>query len=155
MREVVNLIAGRASSGRDVFEEVPVERLDDGSCRVLQSPGLAQGIAAGDIIDVRPDGTFRTIHRGGNVVVQVYAPRDVLGALHEVLEPHIAELGGWLDGRGAKQTTGSLVYTIPITAGFDAIDAVMRRIEGNAGVDWLYGNVYADDGTPLDWWRAQ
>ncbi len=134
---------------------MPVERLDDGSCRVLQSPGVVQGVAAGDIIDTRPDGTFRMIRHGGNVVVQVYAPRVLLDSLHGVLEEGISELGGRLDGRDAKKATGVLVYTIPIIAGFDAIDAVMRPIEGTADVDWLYANVYSDDGTPLNWWPAR
>jgi hypothetical protein len=46
------LVAGYRSSGDPVYEEVPVERVDD-AIRVLATPGMATGIAADDLIKIR------------------------------------------------------------------------------------------------------
>jgi hypothetical protein len=67
------------------------------------------------------------------------------------LKASVEKLGGHLDG-GTKR---SLIFTIPVAAGWEPIravfDAAVERSEGSA---WLYGNVYdpVDGETPLDWW---
>ena len=49
-----------------------------------------------------------------------------------------------------------LLFTIPVSATFPVIEATLDDfVAGDPGAEWLFGNVYADDGrTPLDWWVA-
>lgn len=152
-QSLVHVVAGRASSGQSVLEEVPVEPLSGNRWRVLQSPGVVLGVAADDVIELIPDGEFNVISRGRNVCVQVYAPSTRLDGIHGILDPLIHGLGGRLDGRVARNTIGVLVYTIPVDAGFPAIETVVKSVEDLPSVEWFYGNVYAADGvTPLNWW---
>jgi hypothetical protein len=47
-----------------------------------------------------------------------------------------------------------LVVTVPVEAGFAAIEAAMTDWHAaNPRVEWSFGNIYADDGTPLNWWH--
>jgi hypothetical protein len=63
MRTVLRLKAGRKSSGEPVFEEVLTERLPDGTQRLLPTPGLVLGVAAGDIIEASNDGSSSLSNR--------------------------------------------------------------------------------------------
>jgi hypothetical protein len=65
----------------------------------------------------------------------------------------VIELRGWLDGKAAKE----LVYTIPVSAGFPAIEGLFSEVKAAyPDVEWYFGNVYDErDGvTPLNWWLA-
>jgi hypothetical protein len=145
------------SDGRRRGDEVlPVVDLGGGLLRLLASPGLVEGLAAGDEFELAPDelSGFRVLARGGNLCVWFYfaqavADRDpTVEDLRSVAE----RLGGSLDGGYARM----VVLTVPLAAGFAA---VARAFDGavarHAGSRWFYGNVYdpADGETPLDWWR--
>jgi hypothetical protein len=147
-RTAVTLLVDISPSGEPVYEQVTAEALPDGRFRLLASPGLALGTAAGDVIEVADDGTPLVVKRGGNLALQVFAPDDVADALWMLLRP----LGGRLDGRIHDTLS---VFTLPGDTGFAKIehllDAVVAR---HADVEWLYGNVFDVDGvTPLGWWR--
>ena len=62
----------------------------------------------------------------------------------------MAKLGGTLDGLDSKV----VVYTIPVTAGFEAVEKELNEVVSIfEGAEWYYGNVYDQDGvTPLNWW---
>jgi hypothetical protein len=150
MSTIINLVAGYGSTGRPAYEEVHVEPCGPGTYRLLQSPGLTQGVAAGDIIAVDAKGLFRVVERAGNICIQIYAQTG-LSEAEPFATRELAKLGGRLDGRAPKV----LVYTVSADAGFPAIERVLAEIKDRfQGLEWYYGNVYdpTDGVTPLNWW---
>jgi hypothetical protein len=137
--------------GRPLKEPVHVENLGDDMFRLLYSPGLVLGIAAGDEFRLLgDDGAFEVTRRGGNLAIQVYCTSSVPPHQAE-LEERVAQLGGTLDGSIDR----GLAFTIPVTAGFAAIEAIFNTwVASHEGWDWYYGNVYdpVDGITPLCWW---
>jgi hypothetical protein len=149
----VNIVASTNRDGSPFFESLLVEAVGEGRYRVLASPGLVEGIAAGDEIEMVAgrQGEFRLVKHGGNVCIQFFYDGDIDRCARE-LSPKIEALDGRLDG----QTSRLLVFTVPVSAGFEAIEAVFYSAEEQyAGCGWMYGNVYdpADGKTPLDWWK--
>jgi hypothetical protein len=146
----VQLVAGAASDGTPMLEEVPVESLGGARYRILASPGLLDGLAAGDTFELQPDGTYRVVEHSGNVCVQVYYDGPVLHDRFDAeLLPQVRSMGGWLDGR----TDGVSVLTIPVGAGWDSIRLALDAWVASApGATWSYANVYGEDGAPLGWW---
>lgn len=144
---VVKLRVGEKESGEPVFENVLVEPVDEGHLRLLHTPGLALGVASGDIIDFNAeDDSYKVFSRAGNLAVQIFGPPDLAMAI----EPEIRGLGGWHDG-GVKNLT---IFTVPARAGFGPIEAILNSLSVEQGMEWYYGNVYDDDGTtPLGWWE--
>jgi hypothetical protein len=146
-------VALRAEGGSSpVHELVPAQDLGDCRYRLLQSPGLVEGLAAGDEVKVSGDGSFEILQRFGNLVVWVFGTEpSVLSQLEEQLTPLVARIGGCLDGG----TRLSLIYTIPVTVGFGRIEAVFKSVvDEPANASWMFSNVYGPDGkTPLEWWR--
>jgi hypothetical protein len=147
---VIRLLADTASSGRPVFEEVRAEPLDARKYRVLASPGLVQGIAADDEIELLPDGQFRVLRRGRNVCVQIFS-RTNIREVERAVTDALRTLGGRLDGSSSKQ----VVYTVPLRSGFSPIESALNALrERLVDYEWYYGNVYdpKDGVTPLNWW---
>jgi hypothetical protein len=138
--------------GKPGQEPVHAEALGDGRYRLLYSPGFVQGIAAGDEFRLlNEDGAFEVVRRSGNLAVQVFSLENVEPIKAE-LSRQVASLGGTLDG-GIEQ---GLVFTIPVSAGFPAIEAVFNNfLAEHPGLEWYYGNVYdpKDGRTPLNWWQ--
>ena len=136
-------------------EAIPAESLGGARFRITASPGMVEGLAAGDEIeaDVTERLGYRLLSRGGNLCVWFFFPRPVDETHPDVyaLATSVEAIGGWLDGGYARM----VVFTIPVTAGFAAVeqifdDAVARLPESA----WAYGNVYdpRDGSTPLGWW---
>ena len=131
-----------------MHEEVLVDELRDGSFRIAATPGMVEGIAAGDVIRLDDDDLFTVVHRAGNVAVQVYY-RPVEDDVDD-LQAEIESLGGWLDGADDR---GVRAFTIPMSVGFPAIEAVRRSfLERHPNAEWGYGNVFDREGRPLNWW---
>jgi hypothetical protein len=83
-----------------------------------------------------------------NLAVHVYGPH----ALADEAVVDVKGLGGTLDGRAPNLT----VFTVPVTAGFAAVEAAFNRLVAqHPEVEWYFGNVYdpADGVTPLGWWE--
>ena len=142
------MVAGTKSSGEPVFEQVLVDRLDDGAYRVVATPGLVLGIAADDVVRVTPEARYEIVERGGNLAVGVYGSHDLV----DEVTKDVWELGGSLDGRADNFT----VYTIPVAAGFPQVERVFNDLVArHPEVEWYFGNVYdTEDGvTPLNWWQ--
>ena len=141
--------------GRPMRDPVHAADLGRGRFRLLHSPGFVQGIAAGDEFEVLgPDGAFRVVHRGGNLAVQVFGRETFPPEMAAETARRVAgELGGTLDGRIER----GMVFTVPVAAGFPAIERFFGELEAaTPGLEWVFGNVYdPDDGvTPLNWWVA-
>jgi hypothetical protein len=149
-QEHVELVVAGAREG--YRQPVPVRRLPEGTVELLRSPGLVQGIAAGDVLRIvdPAKGTFEVLSRGGNLCVQLFRAEGiapVIAWLLGPLRPLKARLDGSID-RGC-------VYTIPVSSGFQAIENVLSAMMAQfPDMEWYYGNVYGPDGeTPLNWWR--
>jgi len=151
----VRLLVEDGPSTRPVYEDVPARATPDGTWILDVSPGLALGTAAGDVVEVGSDGAFRVVIRGGNIAVHVSTPASG-NQQRDALTETIGTLGGWLDARGwTRDGANSLsVYTIPVAAGFPAIEQALTAFaDETPGGHWYYANVYgADDKTPLNWW---
>ncbi len=67
----------------------------------------------------------------------------------EELRQEFERLGGTVevppDGR-------FVVVTVPVQAGFPAIETRMQRWTDATGLVWHFGNVYDEDDRPLNWW---
>ena len=136
-------------------EAIPATSLGGSRFVIDASPGMVEGIAAGDKIEVAPGDRlgYRVLERGGNLCVWFYFPRPVDETHPDVfaLATSIEALGGWLDGGYARM----VVFTIPVSAGFAAVEAVLDAAVGrHPESTWSYGNVYdpSDGKTPLGWW---
>jgi hypothetical protein len=151
MVATLKLLVGKSSNGQPVFEEVVAVPEHGGCFRLLRSPGLAQGIAAGDTFEVDGSGGFKVLKRGGNVAIQIFVTEKMTDVEREAsrrLEP----LGASLDGKTTKQ----IVYTVPVKVGFPALEMALRGVvDRYPSVEWFYGNVYdsKDGTTPLGWWQ--
>lgn len=151
--QVIELFAGVDASGQAVIERMPVKiSEEDDSCQLVKSPAFVKGIASGDTIKLRPGSQdFELIKRSGNLCIRVLS-RDDIGSLAESLAPELEKLGGELD----TETERLLVFSIHVSCGFQAIEALLNKhVDGQSSV-WLYGNVYdpKDGETPLNWWQS-
>lgn len=100
------------------------------------------------MIEVDPaEGTFKVVARGQNLAIQVYGSHAVVDEVTD----DVARMGGGLDGRAP----GVTVFTIPVAAGFAAVETLFNRlVERHPEVEWYFGNAYDPDGvTPLGWWE--
>lgn len=143
----VNLLVGRNKSDKSIFEEVPVEPVAGSTgVRVLATPGMVVNVAAGDVIEVsQTDGSFVTLIRGGNVGAHVFADHELVDQFMEAIEAS----GGRLDGR----TEGLSAFTVLYGPGVVALEKVFNQIVAvDPEAEWYFSNVFADDGTPLNWW---
>lgn len=134
-------------------ETLPAEPLGEGRWRLLASPGVVEGLAAGDEIALDPavPRGFRLLKRSGQLCIWFYLPKPAPPAADARVIRAAGRLGGYLDGgRGQLR-----VLTVPVSSGFDAIarelDLAAKDLEGST---WLYGNVYEsqDPERPLNWW---
>jgi len=147
-RTVILIVAGYKPSGAPTLEELLVDDLTGGRYRAVAAPGLALGIAAGDVIAYNEkDQTYEVVERGGNLCVQLYGPHKV----PQELVAEVNRLGGTFDGA----TEMNSVYSIPVTATFPVVGQLFKDfVAAHPGTEWYYANVYdpADDETPLNWW---
>ena len=138
-------------AGRTVSEELAVQPLDNGRYRLEVAPAMADGLAVGDVFMVDQE-TRRPIvdERSGNLTVWLY-PGEATEAARE-LSSAAEVLGGRLEGAALADRV--FIFTLPVDATFAAIERVFDEfVADHPGSEWLFGNVYADDGvTPLGWW---
>jgi Domain of unknown function (DUF4265) len=143
-------------SGQQSIEEVlPAEPLGGDRFRLLASPGLVEGVAAGDEVELAPaDPTgYRVLRRGGNLCVWVYVPEPPPEETDPRLSRAATALGGYLDGGN----TGLRILTVPVSAGFRRVEAeVEAAVAELPGSSWAYGNVYdrQNGDRPFGWWEG-
>lgn len=150
MQTFVRLKVGGGPPDQPLYEQVLAVDLGDGTVKIDASPGLVMGVAAGDVIRLTDDNQFEIVSRGGNVCLQIFHRSRIDEVAKSALQK-IEGIGGWLDGQAPKL----LVYTIPVSAGFAEIEAIVSQLQLSfPGLEWLYGNVYdlIDEVTPLNWW---
>jgi hypothetical protein len=139
-------------NGQPLKEPVHAEALGDDRFRLLYSPGLVQGIAAGDEFRLlNENGVFAVLRRAGNLAVQVFSLGSVEPLKAELVR-QVEELGGMLDGA----IEHGLVFTIPLARGFPPVERLFNQwVAEHPGWEWYFGNVYdpTDGVTPLNWWQ--
>lgn len=144
----VSALAGHKRSGDPVYERLLVDDLGGGRYRLLATPGLVLGVAAGDTIELAADRKPIVRARGGNLAVQIHGSVEIANELI----PKLSSLDGKLDA-AAK---GLTVFTVPFGAGFSRLEEMLNAfVENHPEMEWYYGNVYDEDGvTPLNWWES-
>jgi hypothetical protein len=138
------------------LEVLDVDELGPNRYRLAFSPGLVEGLASGDEFELCPDDPlgYRVLNRSGNLCVWFYFKdqRQNQGADGDRVRAAVQDIGGVCDG-GMNFV---LVFTIPLSVGFSAIDHLFDTlISQYDGATWMYGNVYdpMDGVTPLGWWQ--
>lgn len=114
------------------------------------SPGFVQGFAAGDVVtfDERSH-SLTLVERGGNVAVQFFC-RDVPDYVLAHIEQQVTEVaGGTVDG----ELDGLRVFTFPVSVGLRSIEDFMNAFVDRYTVEWMFVNVFDDEGRPLNWWK--
>jgi hypothetical protein len=145
-------VVASVGPGDDATEELCVEALEPDVYRLLVPPLLTLGIAPGDEFRIdQATGRPEVIRHSGLLVIWVY-PRDT--------DPqHVASLADSVIAMGGTFVGGPdhgriVVFTAPVGVGFAKLEALFDEfVCAHARTEWLFGNVYADDGvTPLRWW---
>jgi hypothetical protein len=57
--------------------------------------------------------------------------------------------------RSSRRGDRIFIFTLPVAATFPIVEGLFSRfVADHPASQWLYGNVYADDGvTPIGWWE--
>ena len=155
MTTKVNLVA-EIRNGKPFLENLLVEQLGTNCYRLVHSPGLVPGLAAGDEFELAESELhgYRLLNHGGNVSVQILFSHGT-NECRKTLVPMVEQIGGWLDGETSGSSSGLLVFTFPVRTGFPTIENVMATAKIiSPDCECYYGNVYdLNDGvTPLNWW---
>ncbi|MGH7517073.1 MAG: DUF4265 domain-containing protein [Gemmatimonadales bacterium] len=121
--------------------KLPAEALGSDRYRLLASPGLVEGVAAGDELELAPTEPtgFRVLRRGGQLCIWIYLPEPPPPGTEARLSRAAGALGGYLDGGHTKLR----ILTIPVSAGFACVEAELgAAVADLSGSTWAYGNVY-------------
>jgi hypothetical protein len=148
--QIIELFAGNDPQGKPVVERLSVRQNEDDSFQLVKSPAFIRGLASGDTVKMLADTKeFEIQQHSGNLCIRIYAKQN-LDEINEQLTPALEKLGGELD----TETPRLLVYSIHVSCGFTAIEALLNQYVKGSDCMWAYGNVYdpADGVTPLNWW---
>ncbi|GGX85710.1 DUF4265 domain-containing protein [Streptomyces fructofermentans] len=149
----VALRVGFAGAGKPVFETLPARAVGPGVHELTGSPGMVEGCAAGDLLEVGDDGSFRIERRGPNLCVQAFGRPPFDAESLELLTSAFVPLGGLVEAPADRRF---IVVTVPAAAGFPEVEAVMETWAADLDVlvEWGFSNVFGPDGEPLNWWDA-
>lgn len=143
----VQVFVDVSASGEPVLEVLPARRVSE-DYEIHGSPALAYGFAAGDRIRLADDGTFEVVARGGNLCLRLYPATPPSDSRITELTATFAELDGIVESPADRRF---VVITVPVTAGFPAVEGAIGRWATEEGCVWEFGNVYDDNGEVLDW----
>lgn len=143
---------------RSMAEVLDVEPVSPNRYRLTYSPGVVEGLAAGDEFELTtetPTG-FRVLKRGGNLCVWFYFAElgRNRGPDGDAVRRAVEEFGGVCDGGGNTH----LVFSVPVSLGFPEVRMLFTNLAVSyPGASWLFGNVYDpfNDFQPLNWWLAE
>ena len=146
---LVRVAAGRTSDGRASWESLLADRQADGSFVLLRSRCLALDLARADRFVSDPvSGSYEVIERSGRLTVQMYFPEQITDDELEQLTSITARLEGGLDAH----TANVAAMWVPVEVGFPRVEAALTETVAAMGrAQWIFGNVYGDDGQPLNW----
>ncbi|MGZ3421596.1 MAG: DUF4265 domain-containing protein [Polyangiales bacterium] len=137
-------------------ERVPATVIAPGRYQLVYTPGGADGLAGGDIIEFSEGFPgFNLVKRGGNFGIWLWS--DGRLSADDPIVSDAQALAAALNGSVDGGTSRSIVITVPSATGFDNIVAAVNRwTRDHPGFVWEFTNAYAyaEDGspTPLRWW---
>jgi thiamine biosynthesis protein ThiC len=133
-------------------QPVEVQLIGQDEYLILYSPGLVEGIAAGDHIKVTniETGEFKVTKYGGNLSIKIFTNIEIVEYIKDI-EKAFSELDAKCDGTIKK----ACVWTVSLSNNsFRQIEFVMKNIESIVPeLTWWYGNVYDKNDKPLNWWK--
>ena len=150
--KLIYVYAGHGKNGA-VFEEISAQFIKASQYKILKSPGLAQNLAKGDVIEINGKAEHPiVISRGGNFCIQMYFPRRI--DLNKLSQDIKLKLNGTLDG--ANEDVYS--FSIPSSNGMDKINHYFNKLKEEIQAEWYYANIYknidnSSDETLLNWWN--
>lgn len=148
-QRLVEVAADTLPDGRIVRETLWAETAPSGSLRLVKTPLVAQGLAVGDEFEVGPDKAFHVVRRGGNVTIQLFMKPTLTEDVFAQLAEAVRQLGGGFDAH----THSIAGFWVPVIAGFPVIETIFDEfVAGHEDCEWMFANVYGDDGLPLNWW---
>src|SRR5262245_38595598 len=153
MVEKIELPAFDSRLRRRPSELLEAERLGPNLYRLVHSPGLVEGLAAGDEIELTGEEPgYRIIKRAGNLCIWLIVKEesDLSRKAVVAIQKNVEAIGGRLDGG----THRSLIFTIPVSVGFGLVERLLNEtVKDIPGATWFFGNVYdpKDGKTPLNW----
>ncbi|CAM5506591.1 hypothetical protein SCYAM73S_08395 [Streptomyces cyaneofuscatus] len=120
--------------------------------RTDRQPGLVEGCAAGDLLEIDADGLFQVVRRGPNLCIQAFGRPSFDAESLESLNSGFVPLGGLVEAPADRRF---IVVTVSAAAGFPAVEAVMERWAASVSVlvEWGFSNVFGADEEPLNWWH--
>ncbi|GKT02175.1 DUF4265 domain-containing protein [Acidovorax sp. SUPP3434] len=142
---IIKILAGHNKNG-PVHEELPAMPLDDGSYRLLASPGLALGLAKNDLISLNEEGKARLLKHGGNFCIQIYLENLDEAKISRITELVHSKLAGSIDGTGG----GALAFSIPISNGFEKTNDIFDQVRSITESEYFYSNIYKNPENPND-----
>ncbi|MFC5744131.1 DUF4265 domain-containing protein [Actinomadura rugatobispora] len=145
----VKVWAGTKSNGEPVYELVPAERLLEDRYKLVGTPALVLGCAAGDTVSLDESMRVQVLQRGGNVAVQAAPAADFDVSDIDRLRETMISLRGLVE---APADLRFVVVTVPAAVSFPRIESIMDEWATTANAQWWYGNVTDDEGAPLNWW---
>lgn len=138
--------------GKFRTQPVEVEQITQNKFKVLYTPGMVEGIASEDHIEITDydTGEFKVIKRGGNVAIKIFSKVKIANYMEEI-ENALLPIGGKCDGAIAK----ACVWTVKLSeTSFSKIDSAMNSVISVVPESvWWYGNVYDKSDKPLNWWK--
>lgn len=136
-------------------EFILAERIDSRHFIIRNIPAFVYGSAYGDEIELVGDaGEFRVYKRSGHITIRAFVPGVLNSVEVDQIINAVTDVGGLHEiGKNARSNDDSslLLLSIPVSVGFPKIEVFMHSLEA-IGAKWEYGNVYSDDGAPLNWW---
>ncbi len=134
-----------------IKELVPAQQVDERLWRVSATPGLLNGCAQDDLVEVAADGSFKVVERGGNIAAHVYARQAISEADLEELRREFRTVGGQVEWPSNRRF---VVVTLDVKAGFSVVERLLDEfVRTHGDTEWFFGNVYDSDGLPLNWWQ--
>ncbi|RFS86981.1 DUF4265 domain-containing protein [Actinomadura spongiicola] len=135
--EHAQIWAGDKSDGQPAYEMVPVERLPDGQYKIVGTPALVLGCAAGDTVTLDEAMRVRVLHHGGNLAIQAFPIKEFAHSDVERLREAMTPLSGLVE---APANLRFIVVTVPMSAGIPHINSTMNEWAATANAEWSYGN---------------
>jgi len=137
-------------------EMVLVDEISDGLYKVKNIPAFVYGVGYEDTVKLisHKTGEFHVIQRSGNVTIRFFHEGSLdNNEIDNLIEKILSNKGVYEIGKNtdSKKGTSLLLISFPVSLGFENIEKLMNTFcHGNE--KWEYGNIYSQNGDPLNWW---
>ena len=156
---------------KDKLDEIPIaidsneanrefllaKKNESGTYALKSIPAFAYGFGLDDELEILDAklGTVKLVERGRNITIRLFKIGTLSVELVEDFVNKIHEKGGVYEiarNATAEKESSLLLVSFPLSYGFKNIEEDMSAFD-ESSYSWEYGNVYDDDGNPLNWWK--